>query len=124
MVCGLCAPGSKADGLIHQWVSGTELRSSARAARFLGVSIDVFVRVLSISTYNQEHGGIREAVDGEIPSCLTQLIFLVAVSKCLTEAVWRRNNRSFFGSGFEEAVLYVMDDVVGSKGLELVSGTS
>lgn len=56
-VGGLCASGIKTDHLSHQWVLGTELRSSARAARFLGVSINVSIHVLSTSTHNREHGG-------------------------------------------------------------------
>jgi hypothetical protein len=55
---------AKQTPLSHQWVLGTELRSSARAARLLGVSIDVYICVLSTSTYNQEHRGFREAIDG------------------------------------------------------------
>lgn len=54
------APGIKADHPSHQGVLGTELGSSARAARFLDVPIDALIRVLS--THNQEHGGVRGPV--------------------------------------------------------------
>lgn len=90
VVCGLCAPVSNSLG--HQWVLGSELRSSARAARFLGVLVDDYNCVLSTSTCNQGHERPLMAM----PSCLVQLTLLVAVPKCQTEAAWRRNGFSWF----------------------------